>query len=407
MICLGEKRILLVGQYFYPEQFRINDICSQWVKRGYDVDVVTGIPNYPYGKFYDGYGLFKKRKEKYNGINIYRIPQIPRRQGLFMLIVNYFSFVVSGFIWSLFSKKNPDIVFNYSTSPILHALPGVWFAKRRGIPFYIYILDLWPDSVESVTKVHSAFLNRLLQKVCDYIYRNSEKIFVASKGFVNPIVSRGLSLDKVVFWPQYAEDFYIPLDEESVSISEIPKDKFNIIFAGNFGYAQGLEILPDVASLIKENNDSIRICMVGDGRFKPRLIELIRKKNVEDIFCFVDKQPAERIPEFMAYCDAALIMLQDDPLFAETIPAKIQSCMACGAPVVLSVSGEAKMIIDEAKCGITCEPSNVEALYDAMCEISRLKKSELKNMRNNALVYFKDNFESNLLLSKMDEYLFN
>lgn len=402
------KKILLVSQYFYPEQFRINDICSEWVKRGYDVEVVSGTPNYPFGKFYDGYGILKKRKETYNGVKILHIPQVPRKSGSFMLAVNYFSFVISGFFWSKFSKKDPDIVMNYSTSPVFHALPGLWFAKKKGIPFYIYVLDLWPDSFKSVTKINSKLLEKALQKICDYIYKNSEKIFVASKGFVNPIASRGISLEKIVFWPQYAEDFYRPIDRELAKMPEIPDDgKFNAVFAGNFGYAQGLEVLPDVAKLIKENGDNIRICMVGDGRFKPNLLELIKEKDVEDVFCFVEKQPASRVPEIMAYCDAAMITLQDDPLFAQTIPAKLQSSLACGIPIALSVAGEASDIVNSAKCGYACPPGNAEELYKVLLKLTKLSDKELDSMRKNARKYFEENYEAQLLLSKMDKYLFD
>lgn len=402
------KKILLVSQYFYPEQFRINDICSEWVKKGYDVEVVSGTPNYPFGRFYEGYGFLKKRKEVYNGIKILHIPQVPRKSGSFMLAVNYLSFVMSGFVWSKISNRNPDIVINYSTSPIFQALPGLWFAKRKGIPFYIYVLDLWPDSFKSVTKIESKFIDKVLQSICDYIYRNCEKIFVASKGFVNPIASRGISLEKIVFWPQYAEDFYRPLDKGFVKIPEIPNDeKFNAVFAGNFGYAQGLEVLPDVAKLIKNNDDNIRICMVGDGRFKPTLINLVKEQDVEDVFCFIEKQPASRVPDIMAYCDAAIITLQDDPLFAKTIPAKLQSSLACGIPIALSVAGEAADIVKDANCGYSCSPGNAAELYEVLVKLSKLSNKELDEMRKNARKYFEDNYEAQLLLSKMDKYLFD
>ena len=131
-----KKHILVIAQYFYPEQFRINDICTEWVKRGYKVTVVTGIPNYPQGKYYDGYGLFKKRKETYNGIEIIRIPLVPRGNNSIMLALNYLSFVVSGFFWKMFTKIKADYVFIFEVSPMTQALPGVWYAKKRKIPCY-------------------------------------------------------------------------------------------------------------------------------------------------------------------------------------------------------------------------------------------------------------------------------
>lgn len=404
-----KKHILLITQYFYPEQFRINDICSEWIKKGYEVTVVTSIPNYPKGKFFEGYGLFKKRKENYNGINIIRIPVISRgNDNLIKMSLNYLSFVVSGFFWKIFNKIDADLIFNYTTSPIFQALPAVWYSKKKKIPCYIYVLDMWPQSLEAVTGVKSKFIIKSIQKICDYIYKNSTKIFVSSRGFIEPIASRDVSLDKLVFWPQYAEDFYRPIEKREVNITEIPSDdKFNIIFAGNIGYAQGLEILPEVAELIKLNNKDIRLCMVGNGRYKETLVKTIKEKKLEDVFCFIDSQPPERIPEFMAFCDASLVVLQKNDLFAMTVPAKIQSCMACGIPIVLSADGETQRIVQESGCGVFSEAGNATELFNNIVEISQKSKDEILQMRKNARNYFDNHYKKDILLSKMDEYINN
>ena len=157
---MRREHILVVSQYFYPENFRINDICAEWVKKGYKVTVVTGIPNYPQGKFYKGYGWFKRRKETWNGVDIIRIPLISRGKSSIRLALNYFSFVISGWFWKLFTRVKADIVFTFEVSPMTQALVGVWYAKRRKIPHYLYVQDLWPDNVEIVTGIKSkAILN--------------------------------------------------------------------------------------------------------------------------------------------------------------------------------------------------------------------------------------------------------
>ncbi|MEG2050955.1 MAG: glycosyltransferase family 4 protein [Oscillospiraceae bacterium] len=400
------KKILVISQYFYPEQFRINDICEQWVKRGYNVTVVTGVPNYPNGKFYDEYGLFKKRFEEHNGINIIRIPIIPRGKTSIQLALNYFSFVVSGYIWGTFSKETPDLVFNYETSPILQALPAVWFSKRRGVPCYVYILDMWPQSLEVVTGIKNQLIIKPLQKICDYIYKNCDRIFTSSETFISLIEERQISREKLTFWPQYAEDFYKPLKVEHSKMTQIPNDeKFNIIFAGNIGYAQGLGVLPKTAVLLKANQVNVRFCIIGDGRYKDKLINEINDNKVEDYFLFIDKQPAERIPDFMAACDAALVCLADNQLFAMTIPAKIQSCMACGIPIILSANGEAQQIIQNANCGVYCDAGDERELFDSIINITNKSKDSLEQMGKNALKYFKNNYEREILLNKMDKYL--
>jgi len=182
-----KRHILVISQYFYPEQFRINDICTEWVTRGYRVTVITGIPNYPQGKYYEGYGLFKKRREIYNGIEIIRIPLIPRGNNVIMLVLNYLSFVISGFIWSLFTRINADYVFIFEVSPITQALPGVWYAKKKNVPCYLYIQDLWPENVEIVGGIKNRLILNMIGKMVDYIYARCTKIFTTSKSFVKAI----------------------------------------------------------------------------------------------------------------------------------------------------------------------------------------------------------------------------
>lgn len=399
------KHILVISQYFYPEQFRINDICLEWVKKGYQVTVVTGIPNYPKGKYYDNYGLFKKRNETYNGINIIRIPLIPRGTSSTMLAMNYLSFVISGLFWSLFTKIEADFVFIFEVSPMSQALPGVWYANKKKIPCYLYVQDLWPESFEIMTGITNKNTLGAIGKMVDYIYKRCTKIFTASNSFVNSIADRGVPLEKIAYWPQYAEDFYKPLQKSSVE--EIPNDEtFNIIFAGNIGNAQGLDILPQTAVLLKETNMSrkIRFNIVGDGRYKEALIELVLNKNVADMFNFIPKKPATKIPELMAANDAAFLCLVKNPLFAKTIPAKLQSYMACGIPIIASAEGETEQIIRESNAGRCSPPGDAEQLSSIIIELASKSNKELREYGKNAKLYYDNNFDKNKLLDIMDRY---
>lgn len=400
-----QKHILVISQYFYPEQFRINDICTEWVKRGYKVTVITGIPNYPQGKFYSGYGFFKKRKEIYNGIEIIRIPLIPRGNNSIMLALNYLSFVVSGFIWKMCTRIKADYVFIFEVSPMTQALPGVWYAKKRKIPCYLYVQDLWPENVEIITGITNKYILGTIGKMVDYIYSRCNKIFTTSKSFIKAINDRGVPLEKIEYWPQYAEDFYKPL--EKTNIPEIPNDEaFNIIFAGNIGNAQGLDILPKVASILSkvELKREIRFNIVGDGRYKNELIDLVNKSNVTHMFNFIPKQRANRIPEFMAASDAAFICLTNSPLFAMTIPAKLQSYMACGIPIIASADGEICNIIQEAKSGVCSSAGDSDKLADIIIKMSISTDEELEQLGINAKKYYDNNFDKNRLLDKMDDH---
>ena len=198
------KHILVVSQYFYPEEFRINDICQEWVKRGYKVTVVTGIPNYPGGKFFKGYGLFSRRKENHNGIEIIRLPILPRLKNPVTLSLNYLSFVVSGYLWKLTTKINADYVFVFEVSPMTQALPGVWYARKNNIPCYLYVQDLWPENVETVAGITNGLILNAIGRMVDYIYRHCSMIFVPSRSFVEAIRGRGVPEGKIEYWPQYA-----------------------------------------------------------------------------------------------------------------------------------------------------------------------------------------------------------
>jgi len=403
-----KKHILVIAQYFYPEQFRINDICTEWVKRGYKVTVVTGIPNYPQGKYYDGYGLSKKRKETYNGIDIIRIPLIPRGNNAIMLALNYLSFVVSGFFWKIFTKIKADYVFIFEVSPMTQALPGVWYAKKRKIPCYLYVTDLWPENVEIVAGITNKRILNTIGVMVDYIYKRCDRIFTSSESFIQAIEDRGTDIEKLEFWPQYAEDYYKPVDKEKANIPEIPQDDiFNIIFAGNIGFAQGLDVLPEAAKILKKTNTKVRFNIVGDGRFKETLKAKVEESQVTDYFNFIDKQPATRIPEFMAVSDATLISLSKSKVFSITLPAKTQSCLACGVPVIVSADGEIQDVINKADAGVCSDAGDAKGLAENINKLVNMSAEKHKDMAQNAVDYYQKYFDKETLLNRMDQWFSN
>ncbi len=401
-----KKHILVISQTFYPEQFRINDIAAEWTRRGHEVTVLTGIPNYPEGRFYKGYGLFKKRKEDYKGVSIIRIPIIPRFHNVIALSLNYVSFVVSGWFWKTFTRVKADIVFINQLSPMTQALPGIWYARRRKTPCYIYVQDLWPESVEVITQTKNRFFIRSLGRMVDKAYRRCDKIFVSSKGFIRSIAGRGVPEDKIYYWPQYPEDYYRPAAAASANVPEIiSPDALNIIFAGNMGEAQGLSVLPEAAKKLRQKNANVVFNMAGDGRFKDKLISLIKEARLESMFNFTGRRPAERIPELMAVCDAALIILSKSDIFAVTLPARTQSYMACGMPIIVSADGEVQQVINEAGAGLCSAAGDAEALAGIIERFSKLPKTERDAMGANALNYCRENFSKDKLLGEMDDYI--
>ena len=393
--------ILVVAQYFHPESFRINDIASEWVKRGYKVTVLTGIPNYPMGKFFPGYSWTKRRREEWNGIDIIRIPLIARGHSSVGMVLNYYSFVVSGWFWNRFNKVKADVVFSYETSPMTQVKIGCGYAKKHKVPHLLYVQDLWPENVETVTGIHSRLVIGPIDRMVDKIYRRTDKIFVTSPSFVGAVVNRKVPVDssKVIYWPQYAEEFYKPMPKQSVD--GIPDDgTFKIAFTGNIGTAQGLDILPKTAALLKDEN--VRFVIVGDGRYQAEFEKKIDECGVRDQFILLPRVEATRVPGILSACDAGFISFNNTPLWEMTIPAKLQSYMACGKAIIASASGETKRIIEEADCGICCEIGNADLLADG---IRSLMGMSVDVLGANARTYFDSHFDKKKLMDEMDGYL--
>jgi nucleoside-diphosphate-sugar epimerase/glycosyltransferase involved in cell wall biosynthesis len=399
-----KRHILVVSQYFYPEQFRVNDICQEWVKRGHKVTVLTGIPNYPKGDFYDGYDYTHKRKETWNGIDIIRLPIKPRKTGVMRLALNYMSFVTEGRKWIRKTNVNADSVFIYEVSPMTQALVGVWYAQRHHVKCNLYVTDLWPENVEIALNVHNKLFLGAIGIMVDYIYKRCNHIFTSSKSFIDKIEARGVNKIKLSYWPQYAEDFYrkVPKGE----LLEIPKDEtLNLTFAGNIGTAQGLDVLVSVAVRLKEERIKIRFNIIGNGRYENDLKEHAKRDDVEDYFNFIPQRPAEMIPKYFAWSDAALITLSRSEIYALTIPAKTQSCLACGIPVLVSADGEVQNIIKDADCGFCSDSGDALGLADNIKRFIAVGDEERERLSINALVYFKENFDKKVLMDRMEAYI--
>ena len=414
--------ILVVSQYFYPETFRINDMAAEWVKRGYQVTVLTGIPNYPMGRFYDGYGYRSRRRERWNGVDIIRIPLVARGSSRNRLVnslgitANYLSFVVSGWIWKTINDINADIVFTFEVSPMTQALVGVWYAKKYQIPHFLYVQDLWPENVKIVGGIKNEVVINLIDHMVDYIYRNTDQIFTTSKAFIEAIIDRKVSEEKVHYWPQYAEEFYRPLDGgearrtagEDSPVWLIPEDgSFKIAFTGNIGMAQGLDILPKVAMRLKNchTERTVRFVIVGDGRYQEIFEEEIRKHDVTDSFIMIPRQNPEEIPKILACCNAAFLSFGEEGLWDKTIPAKLQSYMACEMPIIAVARGETEKVMQEAGCGICVPKRDVMELVLSIQNLVNLPLNEQKRIGKNGRAYCEKYFNKVNAMGKMDGFI--
>lgn len=403
------KHILLITQYFYPETFRVNDLAVEWVKRGYKVTVLTGIPNYPMGKFFEGYDKKHRTRETWNGVNIIRIPLFARGNSSNKLLNaigmtrNYFSFVRSGKRWVKSEEAanlHADLVFTFEVSPMTQAKIGVWYGKKYNVPTFLYVTDLWPENVETVTGIHNRLIIGPIDRMVDKIYRDTGTLFASSQSFVEAIVNRKNPVDrkKVHYWPQYAEDFYRPM--EAQKIDGIDDDgSYKIAFTGNIGTAQGLDVLPKTASLLK--GEKIKFIIVGDGRYQPEFERQIEELNVQDMFTMIPRVQTDKIPAILSACNAGFISFRNIDLWQKTIPSKLQSYMACGKPIIASASGETQRIIDESQCGICAEIGNPEALAEGIRKMMILDNIK---MGENSRAYFETHFAKKTIIDQMDKF---
>ncbi len=398
---IGRIHILVVSQYFYPEAFRINDMAVEWVRRGYRVTVLTGIPNYPEGRFFDGYGFCARRCECWNGVKIIRLPVVPRGKGGIRLVLNYASFACSSWIWNKITRLRADLVFTYEVSPMTQALAGCWHAGKNHVPHYLYVTDLWPENVESVTGIRHKAVILPLQMMSDYIYRHSERILTSSRSFMEPVRKRGIDASRIEFWPQYAEDFYRPAEKKG---SLLPQDGVpNLVFAGNAGRAQGLDILVRAAVLLRRENIHVRFYIIGNGRCLGELKRSVKSARVERYFGFIPQVPAEEVPRYFAFADALLITLAESDVFSRTIPAKTQSCMACGRPVLVSADGEVQEIIKAAGAGLCSGAGDACEFVGIIKEFLDMGEGQRKQLAENALSYSGKYFNKEQLLGRLDE----
>lgn len=393
-------KILVISQYFYPENFRINDLALELKNRGHEITVLTGKPNYPQGKYFQGYTFKGNEDEQWNGITIKRVPLRARKQGAINLIRNYISFVYhANKKIKEFKMHQFDLIYVFEVSPITVALPAIRLKKRVNIPIIMNVQDLWPENIIAVTGINNQIINYILNKLVNYIYKNIDTILTASPAFIDKIEPRVKNRDTIKYWPQYS----VVSKSENIDNTIYDYKKFNIVFAGNIGEAQGLEIIIDAAETMKDTNIVFHI--VGDGRNKKKLQKLCHSKGLEDTILFYGQIPEKDIPNYLEEADTALLILKPDSIFDMTIPAKLQTYMACGCMITGCVQGVTKDIIQESQSGIVTDDVSAIALKETCLKLLELDKQQLNAYKNNSLQYSNDFFCKNKLIDQLEKYM--
>lgn len=390
-------KILIVTQYFYPENFRVNTFAEQLALRGHEVTVLTGYPQYPYGKIYSGYGFKIPYEKTWNGVNVERIKVLPRGKSIIGLLLNCLSFVIEGYKWVRQCQARFDLVYVFEVSPVTVGLPAIKYKQKFGTPVFFNVQDLWPENVIEVLGVRNKLVINIINRIVDKIYRHSDKILCSSNGFIESIYNRGVPKEKLVFWPQFFES----PKNDMLHKPDIYDDKhFNIVFAGNLGYAQGLDLLIETADRLK--NKTVHWYLVGDGRAKDRLIQLTEEKGLNSKITFIGRVSEEMANAYIKFADCAYLSFSNCKLFDLTIPAKLQTYLACGTPILGAVGGESALIIQQAQCGYVASKT-VDSVEKCVLEMMSLPKETVNQMKKNAVQYFEENFQMNKLLDEFED----
>lgn len=388
-------KILVVCQYYYPEPFRIHEVCEELVKRGHTVTVLTGLPNYPMGVIPEEYQNGQRRLENMNGVKVIRVNEIPRTKGKVGLAKNYVSFVWNGCMKALTMKKDFDVIFVYQLSPVLMAIPAFvakWFSRTKHIG--LYCLDLWPESLVSLNISKDSSFFKLIKMVSKKIYNGADTVAYTSGKFEDYFRSElKIKQKNYKYIPQFADELF----------SDIPSDShegFNIVFAGNIGEMQSVDTVIRAAAKIDDSD--IRWHIVGDGFALESCKKLAEELQVLDRVTFYGRLPVEEMPRFYQMADAMLVTLSDNETISYTLPGKVQSYMAAGRSILAAANGEIPNLIEKAQCGMCAAAENDAEL--AKLAVA-MKNADLKKMGENARKYYDEHFSKVKHVDAIEEML--
>lgn len=398
-------RILIVSQYFWPESFRINDLAISLKEDfGHEVTVLTGMPNYPKGKLFNGYRFLGPSRETLDGIQVYRIPLIPRgNSSKLLLTLNYLSFAFFACLLGPWKCRGSyDVIFVAQYSPVTVALPAILLRKIKRIPLFLWVQDLWPESISATGAIRSKWVLRVVEKMVSYIYRKSDRILVQSKAFVFGIRTLGGGDTNIDYLPNWAESLYQPCppDVPWGESKGLPAG-FRIMFAGNIGAAQDFSTILSAAERLREIVD-IHWVLLGDGSSRDWVAkEIVRRKLTASVH-LLGRYPIEEMPRFFALADALLVTLKKEPIFALTVPSKVQSYLASGRPILAAIDGEGRRVVEESGAGLACSAEDPEQLAAIVLQLHAMASKDREAIGLRGRKYYEENYDRNQLIERLN-----
>ena len=402
----SQKKILVVTQHFWPENFRINDIVEGFLQDGIAVDVLCGLPNYPKGEWFPGYSAAGPFEEEWHGARLYRCKEVPRRGNTSVnIFLNYVS-------WPWYAAHalhrlpgGYDAVFCFNTSPVLMCWPAIRYAKKQHIPFTNYVLDIWPENLYSVLNVKNKALRAIAQGVSDALYKKADRLIAMSEPLQQRLCQRtGMPPQKVAVIPQYCEDFYA-VPQPDAALQAQFGGRFNLVFTGTFTPAQSLEtVITAVQDARSRGADMLHLLLVGDGMSRAALEAKVKELHAEDAVTFYGSVPATDIPKFTALADALIVCLSDSPDLGLTVPAKVASYMAAGKPVLASMDGAGNAAVAAAG-GLSSPACDAAALADNLLALTRMGAAQRAAMGQSAKEYYLAHYRRSELLRKLEHFI--
>jgi len=375
--------------------------------RGHQITVLTGIPNYPGGKFFPGYGFTRKKVQNYKGMKVVRVPLIPRgRGGRIRLALNYFSFALfASLLGPINCRDAYDVIFVYEPSPITVGLPAIIMKRVKSAPIVFWVQDLWPESLSATGAVRSLSIMKAVEMLVRFIYSHCDRILVQSKSFIDAIVQTGVDRSKIEYFPNSAEVVFDTATKCAGAMGHIKfPEGFRVMFAGNIGAAQDFETILRAAERLKEQR-KIHWMIVGDGRMLPWVREQVKIRKLEKAVHLLGQHPLASMPAFFATADVMLVTLKKEPIFALTVPGKVQSYLACARPIIAALDGEGARVVEEAGAGLTCPAEDPESLAKTVLQAYNMTADDRERMALRGRVYFEKNFESRMLLDRLEGWL--
>lgn len=399
-------RLLVVSQYFWPEDFRINELVGELVERGHAVTVLTGKPNYPSGEIDPAFRADPARFANYRGARVLRVPMLARRRGAWRLVLNYASYAVSASLVGIVRLRGErfDAIFVFEPSPVTVGLPAIALRRLKGWPVAFWVLDQWPETLAAVGVVRRQAILDLVGYLVSFIYRRCDLILAQSRSLVGQIRKYSGDRPRVAYFPNWVEGSYVAPD--TLAAPEVPPadGRFTVMFAGNIGESQDFPAILDAATRLA-GHDDIRWVVVGDGRAAEWVRTEVARRGLDATFLLLGRFPQDRMTSFFLHADALLVSLKPDPVFAMTVPGKIQSYLAFGRPIIAMLGGEGARIIEEAGAGLTCPAGDSRRLAEIVRAMADLGVEERAQMGRNGAAYAHREFDRQELVRKLEMLL--